>query len=83
MSTRIVQLKNYSLFESLRSNLFVFFTIRISYLGVCLVHLGSHETPAQVESKSGNSSFEDGQEQDDEMLIILHDMLSKLESPKV
>jgi len=39
--------------------------------------------PAHVESKSGSSSYEDGQEQDDEMLIVLHDMLSKLESPKV
>jgi hypothetical protein len=36
--------------------------------------------PAQVESKSGNSSFDDGQEPEDD---IIHDLLSKLEPPKV
>lgn len=46
----------------------------------CFITLGAHEVPTQVESKSANSSFDDGQEPEDD---IIHDLLSKLEPPKV
>jgi hypothetical protein len=48
----------------------------------CVFDIGSHDVPAHVESKSGNSSFDDGQGPEEDMTII-RDLLSKIESPNV
>ena len=52
------------------------------FMVIILLSLGaSQDTVTLVESKSGNSSFDDAQEAEDD--IVLHDILSKIDSPKV